>query len=85
MNNLNHIANYLFENPGARYTDITKMLCTKKGVRWTRGHYCRYFTHPARWNKTAAVYPGNLWVHAPGGGWMLTIKGYGYVTLGQNS
>jgi hypothetical protein len=84
MNNLNHIANYLFKNPGARYTDITRMLCAKKGKKWTRGHYCRYFIIPTWWSKGIA-YPGHLWVRAPDGGWMLTIKGYGYVTLGQNS
>jgi hypothetical protein len=92
MNNLNHIATYLFENPGARYTDITKMLCAKKGIPWTRGHYCRYFAEPTsiHWDrkgntktKTSAGemrYAGYLWCRAPGGGWMLTIEGYGHVT-----
>ena len=31
INNLNMIANHLFDNPGARYSDITKMLCKQKG------------------------------------------------------
>ena len=97
MNNLNHIANYLFENPGARYTDITKMLCAKKGIPWTRGHYCRYFAEPTSfwWSRKTMTrtktgsgemrYAHRLWSRVPGGGWMLTLEGYGYVKQGEDS
>ena len=97
MNNLNHIANYLFENPGARYTDATKMLCAVKGKEWHGGMYCRYFTEPCslRWyykentrTKTGAGemrYAHRLWKKTPCGGWMLTIEGYGYVKRGEDS
>jgi len=97
MNNLNHIANYLFENPGARYTDITQMLCAKKDITWTRGHYCRYFAEPTSFGwyrkentrkKTGAGemrYAHRLWEKTPCGGWMLTLEGYGYVKRGEGS
>jgi len=77
--NLRFIADYLLENPGARYTDITKALCEYKNTGWTKGHYCRYFSTLPSWN-TGTVYPGNLWVRTSVGGWMLTIKGMGYAT-----
>lgn len=97
MNNLNRIANYLFENPGARYTSVTKMLCATKGKGWHRGMYCRYFTEPSslRWTykentktKTGAGemrYAHRLWSKTPNGGWMLTIEGYGYVKPEERS
>jgi hypothetical protein len=84
MNNLNHIANYLFENPGARYTQITRHLCEKKNRTWGPGQYCRYFTVPCQWQKQT-VYAHRLWAKTPCGGWMLTIPGYGYVKRGENS
>ncbi len=97
MNNLNHIANYLFDNPGARYTDITKMLCAKKDKEWSSGMYCRYFTEPTSfgWYRTSNTrtrtgagemrYAHRLWAKTPCGGWMLTLEGYGYVKLGGDS
>jgi hypothetical protein len=78
--NLRFIADYLFDNPGAGYTNITKALCEYKDTPWTRGHYCRYFTVPSNWCN-ATTYPDNLWYReATTGGWMLTLKGMGYVT-----
>ena len=78
MNNLNRIANHLFSEPGARYSDLTKMLCREKGKLWHRGMYSSYFS--ARHFRTASCqYAGRLWEKTPCGGWMLTMKGYGYV------
>ena len=77
--NLRFIADYLLENPGARYTEITKALCAYRGRGWDRGVYCRYLTIHPPWN-TGTTYPDNLWEKTPCGGWMLTIKGMGYAT-----
>jgi len=97
MNNLNHIANYLFENPGARYTQITRHLCEKKSRAWGPGQYCRYFTEPCSfgWSRTDNTnarttagemrYAHRLWEKTPCGGWMLTLEGYGYVKRGEDS
>ena len=79
MNNLNIIANYLFSNPGARYTQITKHMCKEKRKRWTKGQYTRYFADPIYKGDTR--YAHRLWCKTPCGGWMLTLKGYGYVRL----
>ena len=84
MNNLNIIANYLFSNPGARYTQITKHMCRENKKKWTKGQYCRYFTEPvsyrSRWKKCKETrYAHRLWCKTPCGGWMLTLEGYGYV------
>ena len=96
MNNLNHIANYLFENPGARYTQITRHLCEKKNRTWGPGQYCRYFTEPGSFwgsrnntkTKTGAGemrYAHRLWEKTPCGGWMLTLEGYRYVRRGKEA
>jgi len=77
MNNLNIIANYLFSNPGARYTQITKHMCKENGKRWTKGQYTRYFADPIYRGDTR--YAHRLWCKTPCGGWMLTLEGYGYV------
>ena len=89
MSNLNIIATYLFNNPGARYTELTRHLCAVKNTDWGPGQYCRYFTEPSslRWGrntrtKTSAGdmrYAHRLWKKTPCGGWMLTLEGYGYV------
>ena len=78
MNNLHIIATYLFDNPGARLTDITRHLCDVKGRPWTRGHYIRYFSNGR--HMTGRRYANLLWCKTPDdAGWMLTIEGYGYV------
>ena len=88
INNLNMIANHLFDNPGARYSDITKMLCKQKLKPWHRGMYSRYFSIWQRWSVMKPVNPkapGNrqyahrLWEKTPCGGWMLTLQGMTYV------
>lgn len=79
MNNLNLIANYLFNNPGARYSEITKMLCRIKAKPWHNGMFSRYFTRPNRFTRNIR-YAERLWEKTPCGGWMLTLKGMSYVT-----
>ena len=78
MNNLNIIANYLFDNPGAGYSDITRHLCSEKGKTWTRGQYCRYFTVPIY--RDEMRYAHRLWIKTKPNGWVLTAQGMGYVT-----
>jgi len=78
MNNLNIIANYLFDNPVSRYSDITRHLCAEKGTSWNRGKYCRYFTTPIHSDETR--YAHRLWRKLPKGGWVLTLDGLEYVT-----
>lgn len=81
LNNLNIIANYLFSNPGARYTELTQHLCEQKNKAWGPGQYCRYFTNPIYYTRSAPQYAHRLWSKTPCGGWMLTLEGYGYVRL----
>ena len=78
INNLNIIANYLVDNPGARYSDITRHLCSVKGKVWSRGRYCRYFTTPIYSDETR--YAHRLWVKSGTGGWVLSAQGMAYVT-----
>ena len=78
MNNLNIIANYLSDNPGARYSDITRHLCFEKGRVWTRGKYSRYFSKT--FLKEDTQYAHRLWRKMPEGGWVLTLEGLQYVT-----
>ncbi len=81
MTNLNIIANYLFENPGARFTDITRHLCKVKGKTWSRGYYSRYFS-TSQWLHSRTEYAGELWRKSSiMQGWMLTPKGLLYTTL----
>jgi len=78
INNLNIIANYLFDNPHARYTDVTRHLCFEKGRVWNRGKYSRYFSKTF-W-KEDTEYANRLWAKSESGGWVLTALGMGYVT-----
>ena len=70
MSNLNIIATYLFNNPGARYTELTRHLCTVKNTGWGPGNY-HYQEGPR--------YAHRLWEKTTCGGGMLTLEGYGYV------
>lgn len=85
MNNLNLIANHLFNHPGAKYADITRMLCNEKGKDWHRGMYSQYFTKKYQpWHKDR-VYADILWEKTGCGGWVLTLKGMCYVTGDLNA
>lgn len=83
MTNLNIIADYLFENPGARFTDITRHLCKVNGKTWSRGFYSRYFSNSALgwvWPRPRE-YAGRLWRKSSiMRGWMLTPEGLLYTT-----
>ncbi len=80
MTNLNIIADYLFENPGARFTDITQHLCKVKGKAWSRGFYSRYFSIGAGY-QSRTEYAGVLWRKSSiMQGWMLTPRGLLYTT-----
>ena len=88
MNNLNLIANYLFDHPGAQVADITEHLCDMNGVHPSgpaasaqRRRYSQYFNYPPKISRRRRQYVGHLWCETPDGtGWMLTLEGYGYVT-----
>ena len=43
--NINFICQYLYENPGARYTAILRALCEHNRVPFQRGQYSTYFCH----------------------------------------
>ena len=84
MTNLNIIANYLFENPGARCTDITRHLCKVKGKTWSRGYRQGTGLH---WSPCSLVcqdgceHAGELWRKSSVmQGWMLTPEGLLYTT-----
>ena len=80
--NITHIANYLFDHPGAQVADIAKHLCNMNG-EWGGGperRYSQYFNPSQRRPGARRQYVNHLWCETPDGtGWMLTIEGYGRV------
>ena len=86
MNNLQFIATYIHNNPGARYTEIIQHLMLWKGfsanaIARVGGQYSRYFSSgcyvPRPW------YKGKLWVKTDPSnrksGYILTPAGREYV------
>ena len=76
------IIQYLAQNPGSRYTDLTKAICKFRGKTWHRGMYVRYFSEyqSYTWNPNGdpypqTIYPGKYWAKDPSGKWYLTPKG----------
>lgn len=66
--NINFICQYLYDNPGARYTAILRALCEHNRVPFKSGQYSTYFCHrDIRVN-------GWPWQRC-GRGWMLTPIG----------
>ena len=66
--NINFICQYLYDNPGARYTAILRALCEHNRVPFKSGQYSTYFCHrDIRVN-------GWPWQRC-GKGWMLTPIG----------
>jgi len=66
--NINFICQYLYENPGARYTEIMRALCKHNRATYSRGMYSDYFS----WNSIEwKEYP---WFKC-GTGWLLTPDG----------
>jgi len=43
--NINFICQYLYENPGARYTEILRALCKHNRTAYHRGAYSEYLAH----------------------------------------
>ena len=66
--NINFICQYLYDNPGARYTAILRALCEHNRIPFERGQYSTYFYHrDVRVN-------GWPWMRC-GKGWLLTPDG----------
>ena len=66
--NINFICQYLYNNPGARYTAILRALCKHNRIPFERGQYSTYFCHrDVRVN-------GWPWMKC-GKGWLLTPDG----------
>ena len=89
MNNLQFIATYIHNNPGARYTEIIRHLMLWKGhsaeaIAHVRGQYSRYFTKIySPYSSDSYEYHGDLWVKVNPknrqSGYKLTPKGMDYV------
>ena len=76
------IIQYLAQNPGSRYTDLTKAICKFRGKEWHRGMYVRYFSeyqsytwNPNGDNWPCTIYPGKYWAKESDGKWYLTWFG----------
>ena len=70
MTNVQFIAGYLFDNPGARYNEIIRALCAHKGKKYRPGQYSSYMTT----SREGPGIAGRYWRRA-GGGWLLTLEG----------
>ena len=68
--NIDFICWYLYNNPGARYSEVTRALCTRNGTEYHRGQYSNYFN--SGYGNNGHV--GHLWSRV-GPGWMLTLDG----------
>lgn len=85
--NIRFICTYLFNNPGATYTQIRSALCEARGVdpRARRGQYCWYFleNRGVSWNpRTYVVKPRSSedrW-RKRDGRYFLTEKGLAWVS-----
>ena len=77
------IIQYLAQNPGSRYTDLTKAICKFRGKEWHRGMYCRYFSEYQAYtfcpdkdtSYPQTIYPGKYWAKDSDGKWHLTWSG----------
>ena len=85
--NIRTICTYLFENPGARYTEVRNALCESRGVDPLahRGHYVWYFTtnRGSNWSllgHRSARPPETRW-YVRDGRYFLTQKGLAWVSL----
>ena len=68
--NVDFICWYLYNNPGARYTEVLRALCTRNRTEYHRGQYSNYFNSGSGSNG----HVGKLWSRV-GPGWMLTLDG----------
>jgi hypothetical protein len=69
--NIDFICWHLFNNPGARYSEVLRALCKFNGVAYARGQYSEYFCSSGHTGMRCA---GVLWERAAGG-WLLTMDG----------
>ena len=68
--NVDFICWYLYQNPGARYTEVLRALCERNGIEYTPGQYSHYFNS----GFAGGGYVDSLWTRV-GRGWMLTLDG----------
>lgn len=68
--NVDFICWYLYNNPGARYTEVLRALCTRNGVEYVSGQYSNYFNS----GFGGHGHVGRLWQRVSSG-WMLTLDG----------
>ena len=84
MTNVEFIATYIFNNPGARRRDIIKAMHKWRSLRYcptaSRGQWGQYFN---RWARASNRYIDTHWTHVdpsnPRSGYILTPKGLGWV------
>jgi|TARA_R110000851_G_scaffold60607_4_gene139718 hypothetical protein len=70
--NVQFIARYIFNNPGARHNEILRALCAYKEKPWRPGLYTAYMT-TSRWGPG---YAGRCWrKDVRLGGYILTLEG----------
>ena len=68
--NVDYICWHLYNNPGARYTEVLRALCVRNHVEYNPGQYSNYFN--SGFGNNGHV--GRLWTRV-GSGWMLTLDG----------
>jgi hypothetical protein len=68
--NVDFICWYLFENPGATYTQVIRSLCERNSIQYASGQYSNYFNSGHGNNG----YVNRLWQRT-GPGWTLTNMG----------
>lgn len=84
MTNVEFIATYIFNNPGARRGEIIRAMHDWRGVsyhpKWSRGQWGQYFN---RWATASNQYIDTHWTyvepHKPRSGYVLTSLGLGWV------
>ena len=68
--NVDFICWYLYQNPGARYTEVLRALCERNRVEYKPGQYSHYFNS----GFGGGGYVDSIWTRV-GPGWMLTLDG----------
>lgn len=83
--NIKFICTYLYNNPGARYTDIRNALCVANGYdpQERRGQYTWYFRNPSNrrqiWGGNIGIVSDNRWSKRDGR-YYLTERGLAWVS-----
>jgi hypothetical protein len=86
--NIRFICTYLFENPGARYSEVRNALCEARGIDplTNRGHYVWYFkkNRGRSWNSRTMLStprPAETRWEVRDGRYFLTQKGLAWVSV----